>query len=121
MFLEKVERRNKETLIPIIEKYVAKGTNIITDCWAAYNGLSEIGYEHETVNHSENFVDPVTGSCTNLIENRWWCIKRQLPTTHTRTRNFDLHLLEYMWRTIHAGEDLFEAFLTDITKRYPQQ
>ncbi|XP_067681321.1 uncharacterized protein [Haliotis asinina] len=36
--------------------------------------------------------------CTNLIENQWWCIKRQLPTTHTRRHYFALHVAEYMYR-----------------------
>lgn len=55
-FLVCVERRDAGTLIPIIEKHIEKGTKIMSDCWAAYSKLSEIGYEHETVNHSTNFV-----------------------------------------------------------------
>ena len=62
-----MEKRDKETLIPLIEKYVVKGSTIITDCWASYKCLKDLGYKHETVNHSENFVDPITGACTNLI------------------------------------------------------
>jgi hypothetical protein len=31
IFLIKVEKRDKETLIPLIEKYVVKGSTIITD------------------------------------------------------------------------------------------
>ena len=90
----------------------------MTDCWAAYNSLGSLGYTHQTVNHSENFVDPDTGACTNLIENRWWCIKRQLPSTHTRNKTFELHLIEYMWRTLHRDEDLFRAFLNDVKVVY---
>ena len=77
-------------------------------------------FKHETVNHSENFVDPSTGACTNLIENRWWCIKRQLPKTRTRAKTFDKHLMEYMWRTLYSDKNnLFEHFLYDICKVYP--
>ena len=115
-----MEKRDKETLIPLIEKYVEKGSTIITDCWASYKCLKDLGYKHETVNPSENFVDPSTGACTNLIENRWWCIKRQLPTTHTRAKTFDKHLMEYMWRTLYSDKsNLFEHFLYDICKVYP--
>ncbi|VDH94313.1 Hypothetical predicted protein [Mytilus galloprovincialis] len=103
IFLMKVDKRDKDTLIPIIEQYVEKGTTIITDCWASYKCLGKLGYQHQTVNHSENFVDP-TSACTNLIENRWWCIKRQLPTTHTRSKTFDKHLMEYMWRTLYTDK-----------------
>ncbi|CAC5405933.1 unnamed protein product [Mytilus coruscus] len=86
IFLMKVEKRNKATLIPILEQYVEKGSTILTDCWVAYKCLGKIGYQHKTGNHSENFINPTSGACTNLIENRWWCIKRQLPTTHTRSK-----------------------------------
>ena len=120
IFLIKVEKRDKETLIPLIEKYVEKGSTVITDCWASYQCLNDLGYKHETVDHSENFVDPSTGACTNLIENRWWCIKRQLPTTHTRAKLFDKHLMEYMWRTLYSDKsNLFENVLYDICKVYP--
>ena len=121
IFLVKVEKRDKNTLIPLIEKYVEKGSTIITDCWASYNSLDQLGYKHKTVNHSENFVDPESGACMNLIENRWWCVKRQLPTTHTRSKTFDKHLMEYMWRTLYSDKSsLFDKFIEDITKVYPQ-
>ena len=32
IFLIKVEKRDKETLIPLIEKYVEKGSTVIADC-----------------------------------------------------------------------------------------
>jgi hypothetical protein len=73
--------------------------------------LSLKRFKHETVNHSENFVDPSTGACTNLIENRWWCIKRQPPTTHTRAKTFDKHLMEYMWRTLYSQKWYILAML----------
>lgn len=37
------------------------------------------GFAHSTVNHEKNFKDPVTGTHTNTIEGRWFCVKRSLP------------------------------------------
>ena len=61
--------------------------------------------------------DPTTGACTNLIENRWWCIKRELPSTHTRRGEFTLHLAEYMYRSGITG-DPFIKLLEDIGCMY---
>ena len=69
-------KRDATTLLPIIQQHVAPGTTIITDCWRAYNGLQSLGYIHLTVNHSRNFVDPVTGAHTNGIEGTWTHAKR---------------------------------------------
>ena len=66
--IEFVEYRDGDTLVPLIERYVARGTHVYTDGWAAYNGLRRAGFIHSTVNHSQNFVDPVTGTCTNAVE-----------------------------------------------------
>jgi len=54
-------------LIPIIQRVVVPGATILSDKWAAYCTLSQLGYTHQTFNHSRNFKDPVTGVCTNHV------------------------------------------------------
>lgn len=57
-----VADRSATTLIPIIQAHVRPGTIIYSDEWSAYNSIGTIpGYTHRTVNHSQHFVDPVTG------------------------------------------------------------
>jgi hypothetical protein len=46
-----VEKRDADTLVPIIQKYVKHGTII----WGAYCKLDQIGFKHGTVNHSKEF------------------------------------------------------------------
>nr|CAI5833064.1 unnamed protein product [Callosobruchus analis] len=48
------------------------------DCWSGYTGLSALGYVHRTVNHSNNFVDPLSGVCTNQVEGHWSRLKQFL-------------------------------------------
>ena len=45
-FLVAVERRDEETLLPIIQKWIAPGTIIVSDCWKAYYYLEKHGYVH---------------------------------------------------------------------------
>lgn len=61
----------RDTLIPIIERECEKGSVIHSDEWPAYGNLNVIGYRHFTVNHQENYVDPVTGANTQGIERSW--------------------------------------------------
>lgn len=55
-----VEDRTAATLLPIINHYVTPGSLVWTDCFRSYASLRR-QYDHQTVNHSYNFVDPVTG------------------------------------------------------------
>jgi len=63
-------RRDKETLIPLIRKYIRPGSIMMSDCWAAYSSLSQLGFTHHQINHSNNFVDP--GDATIHIQ----CVER---------------------------------------------
>ncbi|KAI9090516.1 hypothetical protein DFS34DRAFT_567567, partial [Phlyctochytrium arcticum] len=49
------------------------GTLIYSDKWQGYvtPWRNQLGYGHETVNHSENFVDPDTSVHTQNIEANW--------------------------------------------------
>ena len=75
--------RGAQTLIPIIQKYIKPGTVILSDndCWKAYSILKDEGYTHLTVNHSIEFKNKETGTCTNLIESTWNAVKKSFPKT----------------------------------------
>ena len=53
---EEGDRRNKETLLPLIQKFIRPGSVIYSDCWPAYKDISDLGYTHHEINHSESFV-----------------------------------------------------------------
>ena len=64
-----VQRRNAETLIPIIERVAAPGSTIWSDQWRAYCRLEKNpSYIYAVVNHSQNLVDPGTGVHTQSSE-----------------------------------------------------
>lgn len=112
-FLVPVERRDKETLLPIIRAQILPGTRVMSDLWRSYDCLKDEGYEHITVNHSLNFVDPDTGGNTQGIENTWWGVKRSYPRTGTSKELFESYLQEFMSRK-HYGENPFGNILKHI-------
>ena len=58
-FFEIVERRDEGTILPLLYQHIRPNSNLVTDMWRAYiNLINQPGYQHLTVNHSLNFVDP---------------------------------------------------------------
>ena len=76
-FLIFFDKRDPNTLLPLIEEYVAPGSIIQSDMWRAYNNINTLPvippYEHRVVNHAQNFVNPMDGTTTNHVECRGSC------------------------------------------------
>ena len=116
-FLIAVEKRDEETLLPLIKKWIEPGTVIVSDCWKAYYNLEKHGYTHSTVNHSQEFVNN-QGKHTNKIEGHWRQAKVKLPPFGVRKHHFSSYLAEFMWRYTNKNKDLFAVFLEDVKKVY---
>ena len=115
-FALQVPDRSAMTLIPIIQKYVAPFSTIHTDCWKSYNTLSTLPqfYIHKTVNHSKNFIDPVTGSHTQNVERMWREVKRiKRRYEGINRRDIDDHISEYLWR-VNNGVNRSNCFAKSI-------
>ena len=98
VFFSAVEKRDTPTLLKVIKEWVLPGTTIISDCWKAYNCLNDEGFEHMTVNHSVNFVDPETGAHTNSIESTWRHLKYFCPEYSREKKSFPGYLAHYMFK-----------------------
>ena len=118
-FLVEVDRRDADTLLPILQQYVLPGTTVVSDLWQAYNTINALGYNHLTVNHRMNFVDPVTHATTNHVESMWCRAKQRNKRECGTTRELlTSYLTEFMWRQ-KFGDDPFQKLLEHIREVYP--
>ena len=80
-FLVEVLDRTADILLRCIRENIAPGTIIHSDGFSSYNNVVNIPvvprYQHLVFIHQYNFVDPITGACTNKVENYWKNAKRR--------------------------------------------
>lgn len=115
-FLYAVPNRSATTLMKVISESILPGTTIISDCWKAYTNVSSSGdYQHLTVNHQYNFVDPETGAHTQTIESTWRNAKMKNKANYgTHRTMLDSYLCEFLWRKRLGDRDPFEAIMNDV-------
>ncbi len=78
--------------------------------YPAYNCIGQLGYIHETVNHSDNFIDPNMGANTQQIESMWGHVKGDLLRRKKGTRDnlLQSHLGSCWWFSLHKDTSYFE-------------
>lgn len=70
-YMQVVPRRNRATLTQIMNQRLAHPVIVHTDLWRGYFNLPNFVMHaqlHETVNHRFNFVDPITGAHTQVLD-----------------------------------------------------
>jgi transposase-like protein len=83
---------SSRTLHGFVVENIAEGSSVYTDRLPSYNGLDGLGYEHETIDHAEKYVDGQIH--TNGLENFWSLLKRGLAGTYVSVEPF--HLFRYL-------------------------
>lgn len=118
VFMVPVKNRKARTLLPIIIRWIKPGSIVHSDCWKAYSRLKSLGYEHITVNHSKNFVDPESNACTNHIECDWRHAKASLPKYGVHKGLHASYLAEFMWRRRFHDYDKFSLLLEQVSTAF---
>ena len=112
-FMITVEDRSSATLIPIIRRIAAPGATIVSDQWRGYLSLGDEGFVHVTVNHSVQFVDPLTGEHSNTIESLWARSKSKIKYMNGIQRQWaQSYLNEFMFRRLF--ENSSKGLLTEM-------
>lgn len=117
--MEIVPDRKRVTLEAIIQRHVIVGSTIHSDKFASYFHLNALGYDHHTVNHSEEFVSQ-DGTHTQRIENLWGQLKANLAKMRGTSEGLIAgHIDEFLYRKNHLGDDIFSVFIQHIAELYP--
>jgi transposase len=107
----------RSTVMPLINKNVAKKSIVYTDEYPIYDGIDKLGYKHEEVNHSNGQY--VNGNAsTNTIEGYWSLVKRGISGVYhaVSPKYLQSYLNEYQFCYNHRLEErpMFEAVLNQI-------
>ena len=81
-----------------------------------------MGFNHQTVNHSINFINPMIGAHTQHRERAWKAAKeRNKRHNGTHRGMIDSYMCEFMWRKRQEvnGTEVLDSILRDITLFWP--
>jgi transposase-like protein len=116
IMLKVVKGTKTEDLLPVVTKYVPKGSSVITDESNSYFKLQQT-HIHQTVNHSGRvFVDGNTH--TNTIENFFSLLKRGIIGTYYQVseKHLERYLNEFAARYNTRNVNAYERFENLIGK-----
>lgn len=111
---EVIPNVESETIIPIVEKWVEKGSIMVTDEWRSYRPLSE-NYFHIAVDHSSGQYASGAFS-SNGIENFWSLFKRGIIGIYHQISPKHLHRYstEFSYRYNSKDQGSIERFTNTI-------
>ena len=108
----KVENTKGATLMPIVSQFVEEGATTYTDEANIYNQLTNNGYIHEFVNHSQREYVRAKDIHTNGIEGFWAHFKRVIFSTyHMVSKDYLQRYIDeqtYRWNT--RNREAYERF-----------
>lgn len=115
-----VKSSGVRVLLPEIEQHVDNKAVVYSDEYGSYKKLSNLGYDHNSVNHSE--YQYVVGRVhTQNIENVWSHMKRGIKGVyrHVDPSYLQAYIDEYAFRYSHRNDyqPMFWALLDNVSKR----
>ena len=110
------------TLMPLLNKRVAKGATVCSDTFKSYTGVAAKGYVHRLVRHEQQEYSDGEGTHINGLEGFWGYLKRMLGAKGgIRRERLPLYLAEYVWRYNHRNLKIsyqIRCILSQLRARY---
>ena len=102
-----IPAENTPTVEAEIQANIERGTAVLTDGHASYDGLKALGYQHEAVQHSQGIYVLGKDIHTNSIEGFWSQLKRSIDGSyhHVTTHRLQKYVDEYSFRYSHRNDE----------------
>ena len=126
-----VHERSKEVLRPIMEQCIQYESVICSDEWRAYTDCDDYFAEHETVNHSENFLRPPKHEDPMWVPGGRFnpnCLDKQWigppPAANMEPVRIHTQNIERLWRHLKKSlrkcqsVELVESYVGEFLYRY---
>ena len=110
----------KETILPIVEANVEKGSTISTDQLHAYKSLPKLGYDHGAIKHyAKEWKKGI--HCTNSIEGYWRMLKNSISSTHIHVshKHLNKYLGEFEYR--YNSRKSISLMFPQLVSVYPRK
>ena len=92
------------------------GSIVHSDEWRSYRQIQgQTGLSHRTVNHSINFVEPITGVHTQNIESYWNVKKNLIKKCEVASENYCTGTFKNNWYLPISQFFLFQLFNCTVT------
>ena len=122
-FLRHITDKSEATLLPLIVKHVKPGSIIHSRSSPSLRGIANLPV-NPPIQHLVlgNFIDPVSGTCTNRVLRFWkTCKKHFRCVPNSRNSSYNLNLDEYMWRQQFGktGEEALDNLLLHLSQWFP--
>ena len=114
-----IRKNSKEVLLPLVQEHVLPGSTVHTDQLRSYIDLGKMGYRHDLVNHSFEYVSK-TGCHVNTLEGFWNILKRGINGTHIHVsaKHLPKYLgeFEYRWNMRDCPHLMLDRLLYSFTR-----
>jgi hypothetical protein len=117
-----ISSHRRDELEPLVLRHVRQGSVVTADGLASYNNLASF-YQLRRVNHSVNYVDPMTGATTNHAEAFWSRLKAHLRSVRgSQGDKVYEHVCEVVYRQnnqFHSSlpwPTMMSKFVADINR-----
>lgn len=110
--LKLIRNRNMRICCEFIMENVEAETRIITDKWRSYNGLDSLGFVHDSIDHSVEFVNSEDNSIhTQTIERLWSSLKNNFPKLNSYEL-IEKHINRYVFKhNLKTASKKFQFYL----------